>query len=161
MKAFFISLLLLSSFWLHAQERDNKQLRWGATISAAIPTGIFSSVYSLNAAANIRAGLPVSPKFTLIASAGYSSFLRKGGGEGISFIPFLAGAQYYFTPDAYLGMKAGTAISLFDDGIPVFSFEPALGFRLSDHFEISAHYNAYAQYNYIVGGAGIGLTYLF
>lgn len=86
---------------------------------------------------------------------------RKGGGEGISFIPLLAGGKYHFTKDAFLSTQAGIAIRTFQSDGPAFSFVPAIGFNLTDHLNLTANYNAYAQYGYIIGSAGIELAGYF
>jgi hypothetical protein len=103
----------------------------------------------------------MSDAFTVSASAGYSQFLRKGGGEGIAFVPLLAGGSFHFTKDVFIAAHAGIAIPTFESGGIVFNAVPAIGVRINDNWRLMANYNAYAQYGYIIGSTGIEAAFMF
>ena len=156
-----LGIILFLSFSVQAQERTVRKLRGGIGANVSLPAGIFTTVYSLNIGGNLEAELPLSDAFAVSASAGYSQFLRKGGGEGIAFVPLLAGGSFQFTKDVFLAAHAGIAIPTFKSGGIVFNAEPAIGVRINDHWRLMANYNAYAQYGYIIGSAGIEAVFMF
>lgn len=155
--SFFLFLLFLN---LNAQ---NTKPHFSGIVSASvgIPTGLFSSVYSFAAGGNVGAKYTLSEKSSFTGTTGFLQFFRKGGGEGISFIPVLAGFQFHFIPDAFVSFEAGAALPTYAHGGILASIVPAAGYQINRKLSASLNYTGVAQYGLLVGGINLRVSYFF
>lgn len=158
----FFTMLFAS---VKGQQASEKKIYFGTGINLGVPVGIFSSVYSVTVGANIKAELSTSQKFLLTLNAGYYQFLRKGGGEGIAFVPVLGGFKYHFETKVFIAGQAGVGIPTVRNVGTVFCFVPAIGYNITNQLELTGNYTGFGQYThqygYVIGSAGIELAYYF
>ncbi|HUZ57876.1 MAG TPA: hypothetical protein VMU83_03755 [Hanamia sp.] len=126
-----------------------------------VPTGLFSSVYSFTAGGSAGAKYSLSDQSSLSGTIGFQQFFRKGGGEGISFVPVMGGFQYHFIPEAFISFEAGMAIPTYANGGIVGSIIPAFGYQINRHLSADLNYTGFAQYGFLVGGINTRLSYSF
>jgi hypothetical protein len=146
---------------VYAQEAFDKKVQVGAGITFGVPVGIFSSVYSFILAGTVKAGLPVSPNFTLTLSAGYYSFLRKGGGEGVGFMPFLGGFNYHFEPKVFIDIQAGVGIPTVSNNGTALCFVTGIGYDITKKLQVAGNFTGFGKYGYVIGNIGVELAYYF
>lgn len=156
---FFFSLLLLF-FNLNAQN-SKPHFSGIASASVGIPTGLFSSVYSFTAGGNVGAKYTLSEKSAFTGTAGFLQFFRKGGGEGISFIPVLGGFQYHFIPEVFISLEGGGAIATYSGGGMLACLVPSVGYQVNPRLSAALNYTGIAQYGFLVGGMNMRLSYSF
>lgn len=160
MKIIFSIFLFFLFFDLNAQVA-NQKFSGLVSVDAGIPTGIFSSVYSFTGGVSAGAKYALSNQASLSATAGYLNFFRKGGGEGISFIPILGGFRYHFIPQAFVSFEAGTAIPTYAHGGILACIIPAAGYQINQRLSADLNYTGIAQYGFLVGGINARLSYSF
>ncbi|HET7118646.1 MAG TPA: hypothetical protein VFI29_19275 [Hanamia sp.] len=156
-----LSLFLFLLFSGAQAQKTNQKFSGLVSVDAGIPTGLFSSVYSFTTGVNIGAKYALSNQTSLSATAGYLNFFRKGGGEGISFIPVLGGFQFHFIPDAFVSFEAGAAIPTYAHGGILASIVPAAGYQINPHLSADLNYTGIAQYGFLVGGINLRVSYTF
>jgi|GEM_PF-1963684 len=160
MKIFFSIFFLLLFANLSAQQKNNKFYKI-LSVNAGIPTGIFSSVYGFTAGANAGVGYSVSQQTDFTGTVGYLKFFEKGSGEGISFVPILAGFQYHFIPEVFISIEGGVAIPTYAHGGILACMVPAAGYQINRKLSASLNYTGVAQYGLLVGGVNVRLSYSF
>ncbi|MEO9144313.1 MAG: hypothetical protein ABI237_02030 [Ginsengibacter sp.] len=156
-----LSLFLSFAFFNLTAQKTNHSFSGLVSSGVGVPTGIFSSVYSLTAGGSIGAIYSLSQKSVLTGTAGFLQFFRKGGGEGISFIPVLGGARYYFIPEAFISFEAGIAIPTYAHGGVLASIVPAAGYRINNRLSADLNYTGFGQYGLLVGGMNARVSYFF
>ncbi len=119
---------------------------------AGIPSGLFSSVYSFTAGGNIGAKYSLSNKSALTGTVGFVHFFRKGGGQGISFVPVMGGFQYHFIAEVFVSFEAGVAIPTYANGGVVGTIVPSVGYQINRYLSADLNYTGFAQYGFLVGG---------
>ena len=144
-----------------AQQAFDKKVIWWAGITFGLPVGIFSSVYSFALGGTIKAELPVSQKFLVTLNAGYYRFLRKGGGEGIGFIPFLGGFKYHFDPKVFIDAQAGIGIPTVSNNGTALCFITGIGYDISKKMQVAGNFTGFGKYGYVIGNIGVELAYYF
>jgi hypothetical protein len=168
---FAISILAASA---QQQEKGEVKKRITYSIGAdiGIPAGYVSNYSSLVAGASLQAEYQVLKKTGITASAGYLDFIAKRAGKGVSFIPLLLGAKYYFTPKIYASGQAG--LSFYGgrnhgdgegggSGEKYFTYVPGIGFRTSKHFDVLFKYESVyiASSTKTYSSAGVRISYNF
>ncbi len=154
--------LFLFLLFLNLNAQNSKSHFSGiASASVGIPTGLFSSVYSFTAGGNLGAKYTLSEKSAFTGTAGFLQFFRKGGGEGISFVPVLGGFQYHFIPQAFISLEGGGAIATYSGGGVLACLVPAFGYQINPHLSAALNYTGIAQYGFLVGGMNMRLSYSF
>jgi len=156
-----LSVLLFIMFSDVQAQKTNQKFSGLVSVDAGIPTGLFSSVYSFTGGVNIGAKYALSNQVSLSGTAGYLNFFRKGGGEGISFIPVLGGFQFHFIPDAFVSFEAGAAIPTYAHGGILGCVIPAAGYQINPHIAVDLNYTGIAQYGFLVGGINARISYSF
>lgn len=160
MKIVFSIFFLFLFATLSAQQKNSKF--YGIiSVNAGIPTGLFSSVYSFTAGGSAGVGYSLSQQTSFTGTIGYLNFLRKGGGEGISFVPILAGFQYHFIPEVFISMEGGVAIPTYANGGILACIIPAAGYQINRKVSASLNYTGVAQYGLLVGGINLRVSYIF
>lgn len=157
MRVIYTLFMFLLSGSLLAQQQA--KIRPLLAVYTDLPTGMFASVYTLNMGVSAGGELEVSSKFDLTASAGYSRFERHGNFKALSMLTLLAGGRYHMSQNAFMGGRAGLAWPVWDHGVPVFSIVPSAGVTLSKHFDLQVNYHAYVLYGFLMGSAGLELTF--
>jgi hypothetical protein len=143
-----------------AQQKSNKF--YGiVSVNAGIPTGLFSSVYSFTAGANAGVSYSFSQQTSFTGTVGFLQFFRKGGGEGISFVPVLVGAQYHFIPKVFISLEGGVAIPTYSQGGILGCLIPAAGYQFNRKLSASLNYTGVAQYGLLVGGINVRVSCAF
>lgn len=153
----FLSLLFLN---LSAQT-TNQKISVLVSVDAGIPTGLFSSVYSFTGGVSAGAKYSLTSQTSLSGTAGYLHFFRKGGGEGISFIPVLGGFQFHFIPEAFVSFEAGAAIPTYANGGILGCIIPAAGYQINPYMAVDLNYTGVAQSGFLVGGINARFSYSF
>jgi hypothetical protein len=154
----FFTMLLIS---VKGQQHFEKKIYIGVGINSGVPVGIANSAYSFTFGGNIKAELSTSQKFLITLSAGYYQFLRKGGGEGVAFLPVLGGFKYHFEPKVFITAQAGIGIPTLQNVGTVFCFVPGIGYNITKKLEVTGNFTGFGQYGYVIGSMGIELTYYF
>ncbi|MEO9071216.1 MAG: hypothetical protein ABI261_09285 [Ginsengibacter sp.] len=160
MKIIFSLFLFLTFLNLSAQ-KTNKKFSGLIFIDAGIPTGLFSSVYSFTGGISAGAKYSLTSQTSFSATAGFLNFFRKGGGEGISYIPVLGGFQFHFIPEAFVSFEAGAAIPTYANGGILACVIPAVGYQLNPRMTVDLNYTGIAQYGFLVGGINARFSYSF
>lgn len=160
MKIIFSLFLFLVFPDLNAQV-TNQKFSGLVSVDAGIPTGLFSSVYSFTTGVNVGTKYTLSSQTSLSGTVGFLNFFRKGGGEGISFIPVLGGFQFHFIPEAFVSFEAGAAIPTYAHGGILASIVPAFGYQVNPRLSVDLNYAGIAQYGFLVGGINARISYSF
>ncbi|HEY5462388.1 MAG TPA: hypothetical protein VIJ95_03965 [Hanamia sp.] len=155
------SIFFLFLFTIVSAQQKNSKFYGIISVNAGIPTGIFSSVYSFTAGANAGVGYSISQQTAFTGTVGYLKFFEKGGGEGISFVPILAGFQYHFIPEVFISLEAGAALPTYAHGGILACAIPAAGYQINRKLSASLNYTGVAQYGLLVGGVNVRLSYTF
>ena len=146
---------------VNGQEAFDKKIRVGAGITFGVPVGVFRSVYSFTLGGTIKAQMPLSQKFLLTANAGYYGFLRKGGGEGVGFIPFLGGFEYHFEPKVFIDLRAGIGVPTVSNNGTALCFITGIGYSISKKIQVTGSFTGFGKYGYVIGNIGVELAYYF
>ncbi|MEO8764712.1 MAG: hypothetical protein ABI416_10515 [Ginsengibacter sp.] len=139
----------------------DKKVHVGAGITFGVPVGVFRSVYSFTLGGTVKAQLALSQKFLLTADAGYYGFLRKGGGEGVGFIPFLGGFEYHFEPKVFIDLQAGIGVPTVSNNGTALCFVTGLGYSISKKMQVTGNFIGFGKYGYVIGNIGVELVYYF
>ena len=156
-----IFCLALPTIPVSAQESFNKKVQAGGAITFGVPVGVFSSVYSFIVAGTIKAKLPVSQKFVLTVSGGYYGFLRKGGGEGVGFVPILGGFEYHFEPKIFIDVRGGAGVPTVKNNGTALCFITGIGYDISKRMQVAGNFTGFGKYGYVIGNIGIEFGYYF
>ena len=161
MKIIAVIVFIMLVISVSGQQAFEKKVYVGAGINSGVPVGIFSAVYSFTYGVNIKGEFSTSQKFQLTLNAGYYRFLRKGGGEGIAFIPVLGGFKYHFERKVFIAAQAGVGNPTFRNTGTVLCFVTGIGYRISKKLQVTGNFTGFGEYGYVIGSAGIELAYYF
>lgn len=155
------SIFLIFLFTNLCAQQKNSKFYGIVSVNAGIPTGLFNTVYSSTVGGSAGIGYSFSEQISFTGTVGYLNFLRKGGGEGISFIPVLVGAQYHFIPQVFISLESGAAIPTYSNGGVLACIIPAAGYQINRKLSASLDYTGVAQYGLLVGGVNVRVSYSF
>ncbi|MES2431918.1 MAG: outer membrane beta-barrel protein [Bacteroidota bacterium] len=146
MKKVILSLVIVAAatFSANAQDKDAqtmKDLTFSVGVDAGIPTT--SGVKGFYIGGDVQGEYAASPELGITLSAGYTSFMAKGGGSSSS-IPVLGGIRYYFS-DRKVYASAQAGVTIFTGGgssTSVFTYAPGIGYYVSPNFDLLLKYQA-------------------
>lgn len=157
MKKLLLLALLLSSTGLIAQE---KALKFSASPSIAIPTGIWAAVQGIGGSGEINVAYPLTDKVSLTGAVGFGFFSGKTIDFGIAstktksstFIPVIAGLDYKLN-QIHFGIGLGYVNYTTDSSVGGFTFRPHAGFEISDKIQLNVNYTStstdFVNINYV------------
>ena len=131
-KIIFLLITVCFCMKLHAQEDNHFAFSIGPELG--IPS---QSVYSIGYAASAKLEVPVSSRFVITGTGGYSHFTYKssiihtfGRQPAATFVPLKAGLRYTAGLGAYIEGEAGTAMETNGDKRNLFAFSIGPGFLI-------------------------------
>ena len=142
-KLFLLSVLLVFSLTISAQDKTEKKFNMGIGATAGFPTGDLASALNLGYVVDLMGEYKLDPKFILTLSAGYNNWFVKGGGDSnLDAIPILVGAKYFFSDKVYGSAQAGPSIFTASGAGTYFTFAPGIGYKVSDKFDLLLKYQS-------------------
>lgn len=159
-----IALAIIALASTSVQAQDSKPTTISIGVNVGIPTGTFSSVYSIAYGADLQADFAVAPTTKITASVGYENYSVKSdlGGGNSGFVPLLAGAKFFFGGGkayghAQLGYGFGTEKG--DDG--AFAYAPSIGYYLSPNIDASLKYLSFSNDGATLSSLNLRVAYNF
>jgi hypothetical protein len=157
MKKLFIVCLILSSSFLHAQD---KALKFSASPSLAIPTGLWAALEGIGGSGEVNVAYPLTDNVNLTGSVGFGFFSGKTIDFGIAstktnsstFIPVIAGLDYKLN-QIHFGIGLGYVNYTTGTSFGGFTFRPHAGFEITDKIQLNVNYTStstdFVNINYV------------
>jgi hypothetical protein len=161
-KIIAIAILAFAATSVNAQ--DSKPTTVSIGLNVGIPTGTFSSVYSIAYGADLQADFSVAPTTKITASAGYQNFAVKSdlGGGNSGFIPVLGGAKFYFGGGkAYGHAQLGYGFATEKGADGAFAYAPSIGYYLSPNIDASLKYLSFSFSGATISSLNLRVAYNF
>ncbi|UKJ08121.1 hypothetical protein [Solitalea lacus] len=156
-RIFFLAVIAISAILVsnnaNAQAPAGKKLL-NIGFESGFPIGDAADVYSVVLGGSIQAEFPISQKFSVTGTAGYSSFQPKSefkdaGLDGYGFIPVKVGGKYYFASNFYGIGELGASFGTGEGSSTAFVFAPGIGysFPVADNkfVDVSARYENHSN----------------
>jgi hypothetical protein len=170
MKKVLLSVVaILGLTFANAQSSDGKSTSTSSGFKAGVnfgmPMGDVKDGSSFALGLEVAYMYPVSDKFQVGASLGYSTFMAKevGGvkGDNISFLPISAVLQYSFSDNIFAGLDLGYAVGMAPEGNDGgMTYQPKVGYQ-TEKFEVYAGYRGIAVEDFNVASINLGFNYKF
>ena len=147
--------VLLSSTGLLAQE---KQIKFSASPSLVIPSGLFSEILSVGGSVEFKGEYPLTENVNASGSIGYgflSSKLKDAGTT--TFIPVMAGLNYQLDKLNF-GFGVGYVSFKFDESVQStggFTIRPQVGFDVTDKIQLNLNYTTTSVEGFNINYIGI------
>jgi hypothetical protein len=160
-KIIAIAIFAFAATSVNAQ--DSKPTTVSIGVNIGIPTGTFSSLYSIAYGADLQADFAVAPTTKITASAGYQNFSYKrpiNGNTGV--IPLLGGAKFFFGGGkAYGHAQIGYGFAT-EKGVDGFlAYAPSIGYYFAPNFDVSIKYLAFSQDEVTIASTNLRVAYNF
>lgn len=145
-------IALTASKNVNAQAPAGKKLL-NIAFESGFPIGDAKDVYSVVLGGSLQAEFPISQKFSVTGTAGYSSFQPKSEFkdfiDGYGFVPVKVGGKYYFSNNFYGIGELGAAFGTGEGASTAFVYAPGIGysFPVADNkfVDVSARYEAHTN----------------
>ncbi len=153
--------LLLTSSGLMAQE---KQIKFSASPSLVLPTGVFSEILSAGGSVEFKGAYSLAENVSLSGSLGYgfmSSNLKDGGST--TFVPVMADLSYQLDKLNF-GFGVGYISYSFDESVKStggFTIRPQVGFDVSDKIQLNLNYTTTSVEGININYIGISPVFRF
>jgi hypothetical protein len=152
------SFILLGAMPANAQKESDSKIKFNVAAELGLANGALGLTHSLGLGATAQIEYEINEKTRATAMSGiinYSGRSIDGTTKfsGLTAIPILVGAKYYFSDNFYGAAQLG--ISLFSGTSPL-TYAPGVGFMINEKIEALVKYTGYAN----LGGAfGVRVAY--
>lgn len=147
------------------QTTSTTGFHFAAGVNLGLPIGDFGDISSFGIGVEAQPEYNVSDAFSIVGSAGYTSFFgKKIAGikiDNVGLIPILAGVRYYVAPQFFIGAKAGIGILTGSgDSESAFDYQPQIGYN-ADKFQVNLGYNGLSKNGETLSNLSLSLLYKF
>jgi hypothetical protein len=160
-KIIISSLILIGSISVDAQKQKDSKISFNVAAEIGIANGNFGVTHSLAIGATAQIEYEVNEKTRITANSGIIQYSGRSVSDafkytGVTAIPVLVGAKYYFSDNFYGAAQLGLSIFSGIVGSSKLTYSPGLGFMINEKIEALVKYTGYAN----LGGAfGVRVAY--